>query len=91
MAESKHYFLYLQLGGQGIRNLRGEELPSNIKVHDFFLLDKSGDKYVVVTFEAETEDEADQFLKFLESFRTTSKEGYLRPGCYEVQKIEFKG
>jgi len=88
MAESKHYFLYLQLGGQGIRNLRGKQLPSNIRVHDFLLLDKHGDKYVVVTFEADTEEEADQFLKFLGSFRTTSKGGYLQPGCYEVQKFE---
>lgn len=89
MAESKHYFLYLQLGGQGIRNLRGKKFPSNIRVNDFFLLDKFGDKYAVVTFEANTEEEADQFLKFLESFRTTSKKGYLRPGCYKVQKIDL--
>lgn len=82
------YFLYLQLGGQGIKNLKGNELPPNVRVHDFLLLNKHGDKYIIVTFEANTKEDADQFTEFLSSFRTTSKGGYLLPGCYNVQKFE---
>jgi len=88
MTESKHYFLYLLLGGQGIKNLRSTQLPSNVRIHDFLLLNKHGDKYVVVTFEADSEEDANQFAKFLSGFKTVSKSGYLLPGCYKVQKIE---
>ena len=90
MAESKLYFLYLLLGGKGIRNLRSAQLPSNVRIHDFLLLNKYGDKYVIVTFEADTEEDANQFAEFLSGFKTTSKEGYLLPRCYKVQKFEQK-
>jgi len=41
-----------------------------------------------VTFEADSEEDANQFAKFLSGFKTVSKSGYLLPGCYKVQKIE---
>ena len=68
MAESK-----LLLGGKGIRNLRSAQLPSNVRIHDFLLLNKYGDKYVIVTFEADTEEDANQFAEFFQDLKQQVK------------------
>lgn len=43
------YFLYLLVGGKGIRNLKGAAFPSNIKVLDCVTLDKHGERARLVS------------------------------------------
>lgn len=89
MGEMYRYFLYLLIGGKGLRNLKSATFPSNIKLHEFFTLDKHGDKYIIAIFDAETEKDAENFFSYLASFQTQTKSGYLLPSLYQVEKFEL--
>jgi hypothetical protein len=90
MGETHRYFLYLLIGKSksAIRNLKNATLPLNIKIVDFVNLDKHGYRYVIVIFDADTEEDARSFASYLSSFKATAKQGYLLPGLYQVKNFE---